>query len=95
MKIKITTLTIGLTILSGCSSNSDMADRLEALENQRAANEAAQLEKSTEIQQKEIDALPEWVLTPPASDSTGFYGVGISQTKPLKPAKLDDEDRQQ
>ncbi|MDC9502816.1 MULTISPECIES: LPP20 family lipoprotein [unclassified Pseudoalteromonas] len=83
MKIKITTLTIGLTVLSGCSSNSDMADRLEALENQRAANEAAQLEKSTEIQQKEIDALPEWVLTPPASDSTGFYGVGIAQSKQL------------
>ena len=74
---------MGLAILSGCSSNDDMADRLEALENPRAANEAAQLEKSTLQQEKEIEALPEWVLAPPASDSTGFHGVGIAQSKQL------------
>ncbi|WP_024595889.1 LPP20 family lipoprotein [Pseudoalteromonas sp. AC163] len=83
MKLKITSLAIGLAILSGCSSNDDMADRLEALENQRAANEAAQLEKSTVLQEKELEALPEWVLSPPASDSSGFYGVGIAQSKQL------------
>lgn len=83
MKIKITSLTIAIAVLSGCSSSDDMADRLEALETQRAANASAQLEKSTQLQQKEIDSLPEWVLSPPASDSTGFYGVGIAQSKQL------------
>lgn len=82
MKYKISALTLAVTILSGCSSN-DIAERLEALENQREANETARIEKATVKQQEEIDALPEWVLNPPVSDTTGFYGVGIAQSKQL------------
>lgn len=83
MKFKIAPIALALAIISGCSSSDNMADRLEALEKQRVANEAAQLDKATAEQQNEIDNLPEWVLSPPASDSTGFYGVGIAQSKQL------------
>ena len=49
MKLKITSLAIGLAILSGCSSNDDMADRLEALENQRAANQLYSKKKNLKL----------------------------------------------
>lgn len=82
MKFKTSLATLSLLIIAGCSSN-DLEERLEAIEEQRAANEEIQLEKVTAQQKLEIEALPNWVLEPPVADATGFYGVGIAQSKQL------------
>ncbi|MCO4319891.1 hypothetical protein [Aliidiomarina quisquiliarum] len=51
------------------------AQQQEMLERQRALEQQAR--------QDELDILPDWVESPPDADATGFYGVGIAQSKAL------------
>lgn len=76
-------------LLSACSSSPDtnpdqaMNQRLIELEAQQREMQRIRNAYEQEIRQSEIEALPEWVESPPDADSTGFYGVGIAQSKNL------------
>ena len=79
--MKTITLTTILTALalSGCSSSPQtkaevMEDQIEA---EKAKNEVAQ-EKAEHL----VSTIPSWVLEPPQS-STGFYGIGIGESRNL------------
>lgn len=75
--------------LSACSSSPDvdpdqaMNQRLMELEAQQREMQQVRNAFEQTKREKEIEALPEWVETPPDADSTGFYGVGIAQSKNL------------
>ncbi|MDC8832971.1 hypothetical protein [Alteromonas gilva] len=94
-KTLLLTVVTGL-FLGGCaSSNGDLANRLEELEEQRLDVQEAREEVMQEQREEEIEAAPDWVLEPPQSDGTGMYGVGIAKSKSLshviKAARLQAE----
>ena len=94
-KTLLFTVVIGF-MLGGCaSSNGDMAKRLEDLEEQRIDIQQAREELMQEQREDEIEAAPSWVLEPPQADGSGFYGVGIAESKSLshvlKAARLQAE----
>jgi hypothetical protein len=85
------------TAVTGCSSSpdTDMAKRLLELEQ---ANKEMREQRIAEQQQKleeTLDVAPDWYLSPPGADSTGFYGVGYAQSKNIghgkKAARLQAE----
>jgi outer membrane murein-binding lipoprotein Lpp len=87
-----------LTLLSGCSSTStsqEIALKQMELEEKRMEFEARKMEIAQDQREAEIDSVPEWVLNPPQSDSTGFYAVGISESNKIsfsmKKAKIQAE----
>ncbi|PTC00200.1 hypothetical protein C9975_08830 [Thalassospira xiamenensis] len=87
-------------ILAACSTSvpepeTEMGKRLANLEKQQLEMQARQEAREQIKREQEIDLLPSWVENPPESDGTGFYGVGIAQSKHLnhsrKAARLQAE----
>jgi len=92
---------IVLSVLSGCSSTSNQASNQALMEQQfeieklrRAFNQERQ-DIEQEQREDEIKILPSWVLTPLQADLTGFYAVGIAESKSIffvmKKAKMQAE----
>lgn len=85
------------SILAGCASSpeSDIAARLDAMEQQQRDLIARQKAEAQEQREKEMAATPTWFLEPPKPDTTGFYGVGYMKSKhmghALKGARLNAE----
>lgn len=83
--------------LAACSSspNEELMDKLAKIEEQQVALKQAQIDREQEKREQEMEAAPSWVLSPPQSDSTGVYGVGIAESKKLshglKAARLQAE----
>lgn len=86
-----------LSLLSGCSSTSsqDIVRQQMEVEQARAEINEQQEAAAHKQRQQEIKAIPDWVLTPLPSDKTGFYAVGIAESKSLyfvmKKAKMQAE----
>ena len=84
-------------LLGGCSSspNEELYERIAELEEMRQEREQEYVERQQELREEEIDRLPDWVLEPPQADSTGMFGVGVSESKSLshglKAARLQAE----
>tara|TARA_B100000953_G_scaffold49910_1_gene38381 strand:- start:936 stop:1724 length:789 start_codon:yes stop_codon:yes gene_type:complete len=84
-------------LLGGCSSstNEELYERIAELEELRQDREQEYIERQQELREEEIDRLPDWVLEPPQADSTGMFGVGVSESKSLshglKAARLQAE----
>lgn len=77
-------MAISVAILAGCASNdNDIAEQLAKIQEQQAEIKKMQLEQEQERLENEVEQLPDWVLNPPAPDETGFYAVGIGETKKL------------
>lgn len=65
----------------------ELNKRLVALEQQQLEMKERQQAREQIQREKELDLMPDWVLDPPAADSTGFYGVGVAQSKQLNHAR--------
>jgi len=65
----------------------EMNKRLAELEKQQIEMEERQKAREQIQREEELAALPDWVLEPPAADATGFYGVGVAQSKHLNHAR--------
>lgn len=76
--------------VAGCASKTQVPDPSHEM-NQRLLELQAQqqemLERQRAIEQRdredELAITPDWVTTPPDADATGFYAVGIGQSKGL------------
>ena len=94
---KLVLVSVVAGMLSACANSpaEDMAERMADVEEARMDIEQAREELEQEKREQEIDAAPDWVLTPPQPDATGMYGVGIAQSKRLshglKSARLQAE----
>lgn len=89
--LKLSVIAASLT-LAACSTSvpepeTEMGKRLAQLEKQQLEMEARQQAREQIKREKEVDLLPSWVENPPESDGTGFYGVGIAQSKRLNHAR--------
>lgn len=80
---------VAVATMTACSSNQAvdpsvaMNQRLMQLEAQQHEMQQIRNQREQEKREREIQALPEWVESPPDADSTGFYGVGIAQSRNL------------
>ena len=80
---------VAVATMTACSSNQAvdptvaMNQRLLQLEEQQYEMQQIRNQREQEKREREILALPEWVEAPPDADSTGFYGVGIAQSRNL------------
>lgn len=100
-KLHLTALSAAMAVtLAACSTTVPepeiaMAKRLAELERQQLEMKARQEAREQIEREEEIALLPDWVENPPESDATGFYGVGIAQSKRLnhsrKAARLQAE----
>ena len=92
---------IVLSVLSGCSSTSNQ-DTNEAMMKQQFEIEKLRRDFNQERQgveqrqrEEEIKTLPSWVLSPLQADITGFYAVGMAESKSIffvmKKAKMQAE----
>ena len=92
---KLAIITVVATSLFACSSNDDIAQRVEQLDELNQDRTEAYNERQQEKREAELDVTPSWYLSPPDSDSTGFYGVGYAKSKNLghglKSARLQAE----
>lgn len=93
-KIYIASITLALAI-SGCASNDSIESRIESINEAQQEVAKQRTDQEQERREQEMDTLPDWYLSPPDSDATGFYGVGYARSKhighALKSAKLDAE----
>jgi hypothetical protein len=91
--IKTASVVLFLSI-SACASN-DVADRIEAVQEAQQIARETQAEQAQDQREEEMDASPDWFLSPPIADGTGFFGVGYAKSKhmghALKSAKLQAE----
>jgi hypothetical protein len=89
----VSALSIGSLV--GCSSSSDISDRLEDIHETQQDIKQQQSEIAQSEREAEMDVAPDWFLAPPASDGVGFYGVGYARSKNmghgLKAARLQAE----
>lgn len=87
MKRVLLTLSL-VTLMSACSSNNDIEDRLEKMEEVQQTV----VEQKTERMDVLIDTIPDWYMDVPQPDTTGVFGVGYATSnKPpfaLKTAEL-------
>ncbi|WP_240224573.1 hypothetical protein [Rheinheimera hassiensis] len=85
------------TTVAGCSSSPDteMANRLLELEKANKEMREQRIAEQQEKLEETLDVTPDWYLSPPGADSTGFYGVGYAQSKNIghgkKAARLQAE----
>jgi len=99
--ISLLIIIIVLSILSGCSSTSNQDSSRALMEQQyemeKLRHKFNQEKQNIEQQQREeeIKILPPWVLTPLQADLTGFYAVGMAESKSIffvmKKAKMQAE----
>lgn len=92
---------IVLSALSGCSSTNNQASTQAVIKQQlemdklRRELNQEKLEIEQQQRQAEINVMPPWVLAPLPSDNTGFYGIGMAESKSLffvmKKAKMQAE----
>lgn len=85
---KILNLALFTTAVSlvGCSSSpskTDIAEEQVKVEKIQAEAAKEQAEQRQEQMEQEMKNLPGWVLDPPKTDGTGFYGVGIGSDRDL------------
>ncbi|MBD3822212.1 hypothetical protein [Hydrogenovibrio sp. JE_KL2] len=72
--------------LVGCSSTpskTDIAEEQAKVEKIQSDAAEAQAERRQEQMEQEMKNLPGWVLDPPKTDGSGFYGVGIGSDRDL------------
>jgi hypothetical protein len=72
--------------LVGCSSSpskTDIAEEQAKVEKIQSDAAEAQAERRQEQMEQEMKNLPGWVLDPPKTDGSGFYGVGIGSDRDL------------
>lgn len=70
--------------LIGCSSTpskTDIAEEQAKVEKIQAEAAQEQAERRQAQMEEEMKNLPGWVLDPPKTDGTGFYGVGVGSDK--------------
>lgn len=76
---------ISTALLAGCSSNTKVEDPLNKRLVELQTQQEEMIARQKALKQRELEAqikiLPKWVESPPNPDSTGFYGVGIGQSK--------------
>jgi len=93
-KIGILTI-IAVFALGACSSSDNVTDRIEEINEAREEQIAAYEEKEQQRREEELEVAPDWFLSPPDSDATGFFGVGYAKSKnmghALKSARLQAE----
>jgi len=89
-----TAILVSLLSFSACSSN-DIADRIEEVQKAQTIARETQAEQAQNQREEEMDVSPDWFLSPPLADGTGFFGVGYAKSKhmghALKSAKLQAE----
>lgn len=96
-KIKVSLIALACAAVSACTSspNDELIAKLNQMEKRQMEIKEAQDKKEQAQREAEIEAAPSWVLSPPPSDATGVYGVGIAESKKLshglKAAKLQAE----
>jgi|TARA_R110000796_G_scaffold50909_2_gene120165 hypothetical protein len=96
-KIKVSLIALACAAASACTSspNDELIAKLNQMEKRQMEIKEAQDKKEQAKREAEIEAAPSWVLSPPQSDATGVYGVGIAESKKLshglKAAKLQAE----
>lgn len=78
-----TTLLGTLTACSSTPSATDIAEEQAEIAEIRADAQKEQAERNQAMMEKEMKSLPSWVVEPPKSDSTGFYGVGLASDSDL------------
>lgn len=92
---KLAIIAVVATSLFACSSNDDIAHRVKQLDELNQDRTETYNERQQEKREAELDVTPSWYLSPPDSDSTGFYGVGYAKSKNLghglKSARLQAE----
>lgn len=97
MKYTLLATIIGSALLTGCASSPSerTLDMLEEKEERRLSIQQEHEEREQERREAEIDATPDWVLSPPPADGTGIYAVGMAESKKLshgmKAARLQAE----
>lgn len=80
---KLSILMLGIasaSLVTGCSSTVTKEDIVkQEAEVQQARMDAQQEinERKQEQMEKQAEQLPDWVVSPPRADATGFYGVGL------------------
>ena len=80
--------TAGIT-LAGCSSTptaDDIAEREAEAQEIRRDAAIEKMEHEQEQIEEMMDAVPDWAITPPQSDSEGVYAVGMGKSKTLDTA---------
>jgi hypothetical protein len=92
---RLSIVTLVASTLFACSSNDDVTQRIQELEDANKERIAAYNEEQQEAREAELEIVPKWYLSPPDSDATGFYGVGYAKSKNLghglKAARLQAE----
>lgn len=89
MKKTLILSSIAALTMTACSSSPEvdpsvaMNQRLMELEAQQVEMQQIREQREQTRRVQEIEALPEWVESPPDADGTGFYGVGLAQSKNL------------
>ena len=99
--MSLLTIIIVLSVLSGCSSTNNQAPNKALMKQQfeieklRRDFNQERVDVAQQAREKEIEALPSWVLTPLQADITGFYAVGMAQSESIffvmKKAKMQAE----
>ena len=87
--VNLMMIIIVLSVLSGCSSTSSQDTNQALIEQQyeieklrRNFNQERQ-DVEQQHREKEINSLPPWVLNPLQADNTGFYAVGMAESKSI------------
>ncbi len=81
MKSKILLLSAVVTLISACSSTTE--DKIESINEAQINVQQARLEVEQEKREKEVKALPDWVLNVPSPDATGYYAVGYGESRTI------------
>lgn len=77
-KLSIFACSAMVMLMAGCSATDPVQQHLEL---QKAAQEQA-----IENAKDQLASVPKWVITPPAADDSGMYGVGNSSSKDMSMA---------
>ena len=99
--VSLLLIIIVFSVLSGCSLTGNQASNQALLKPQfeieklrREVNQE-RLDEAQQRREAEIKMLPSWVLTPLQADQTGFYAVGMAESKSIffvmKKAKMQAE----
>lgn len=81
----------GVSVALGACSSTEPEDpmnkRLAELERQQVEMLERQKAREQAQREQELESVPDWVMDPPDSDATGFYGIGVAQSKSLNHAR--------
>jgi len=85
--ILVVSVSAALAACSATEPENAMNKRLAELERQQIEMTERQEAREQAQREQELESVPDWVMDPPDSDATGFYGVGVAQSKSLNHAR--------